>query len=472
MGDPTSHSDYTPEDFNTFAARLAEETKILCEWFEKGVFSKKGKQVGAELEAWLVDPNYQPLPGNEELLQCLHNPFIVSELSQFNLELNITPEPIQGKTLMFIQEDLEQYWANCNACASKQNGKVIMIGILPTVQENHLTLKHMSNRSRYVALNNQVVAARKGKPVMLDIQGAEILKTSSDHVMLESAATSLQVHMEVSQEEAPRFYNACLIASAPIVAAGANSPYLFGKDLWDETRIALFEQAIALGGEQHDRVHFGSGYVKETLLECFLENQKDYAIFLPELMERDPRALAHLKLHNGTIWRWNRPLVGFDRNGQPHIRIEHRVLAAGPTILDVVANIAFFLGLTQMLATQKSPPEQSLSFDTAKENFYRAAQKGIEAKIEWLDGKTYVIQGLILDQLIPLAKKGLRKLRIDKEDIAYYIDDIFANRIAKRKTGAIWQRRFIQTHGRNFHALMKFYGKNQDSGLAVHEWEI
>jgi len=305
-----------------------------------------------------------------------------------------------------------------------------------------------------------------------------MIKVVCEDVMMEAAGTSLQIHLQVEPKDCTRHFNASILASAPVVAAAANSPYLFGKDLWDETRIAIFEEAVKLPGFQDKkgetirRVSFGSGYIKKSIIECYLENRDAYPVLLPVTFDAPEEKLSHLKLHNGTIWRWNRPIMDITSNGKPHIRIEHRVPSAGPSIIDVVANIAFYMGLVHSLAKQKTPPETKLSFDRARTNFYRAAQFGLNTKVLWTDGKKIDLKTVILDVCIPEAKKGLANLGFDSKDIHLYLDEVITPRIKSEQTGAKWQRLFIQKNGHDFEKLAKKYFELQEKDKPVHEWPV
>lgn len=267
---------------------------------------------------------------------------------------------------------------------------MVAIGILPTLTDADLTLANLSNRTRYRALNEQVLRQRHGRANLLDITGSqgETMHSAHHDVMLEAAATSFQVHLQVPASETVRSYNAALIASAPVVALSGNSPLLFGRQLWQETRIPLFEQALNIGAREdgaHDalaRVSFGSGYAGYSLVECFRENLERFEPLLPVELADPADRLAHLRLHNGTIWRWNRPLVGFDADGSIRLRVEHRPMAAGPSMTDMTANLAFSIGLIAALAAEPAPPERGLAFDDARRNFYDAARLGGVAKVD------------------------------------------------------------------------------------------
>ncbi|WP_287128179.1 glutamate-cysteine ligase family protein [Candidatus Cyanaurora vandensis] len=439
MGQEIATSHFTPQDLACFEAALRCEMELLTQWFQKGSLAPGPKTAGCELECWLVDPSFRPLPSNEEFLARVADPLVGPELARFNVELNTSPLALTGSVLRRMAQELTQTWQHCTQTAQAMDADLMMIGILPTVRQEELSVANMSAMTRYRALNEQVFRLRQERPLRIDIRGREQLACLHHDIMIEAAATSFQVHLQVGPEEAVRYYNAAQILSAPMVALSANSPYLFGKDLWDETRIPLFEQAVAGGDPEPglNRVTFGSGYITHSLLACFQENSDRYPILLPIPQADRTEAMAHVRLHNGTIWRWNRPLVGFNTDGTPHLRIEHRVIPAGPTIADMVANAAFFYGLVHTLATQPIPPEQLLSFGAARDNFYRACQTGLATRLTWFGDIQVPVQGLITETLLPLAHRGLAQLAIDPEDRAYYLG-IIEERVQKLCNGATW----------------------------------
>jgi gamma-glutamyl:cysteine ligase YbdK (ATP-grasp superfamily) len=477
MGQEIDSARFTPGDFQRFSACLQRETVLLETWFRDRRFAADPSIAGLELEAWLVDERGVPQAINEAFLERLGNPLVVPELSVFNVELNIPERPLQGSALSQMHDDLAALWAECNRRAAEFDAALAMIGILPTVREQDLTLASMSNRARYRALNEQVLRLRGGRPLRLDIRAAEALRTEHTDLMLEAATTSFQLHLQVRQQEAAAFFNAALLLSAPLVAATANSPYLFGKDLWAETRIPLFEQAVAVSGDRagsnpaYRRVTFGHAYVRDSLLEIFQENLLHYPPLLPVCTGDSPESLSHVRLHNGTIWRWNRPLIGFDKTGAPHLRIEHRVIPAGPTLADTFANAALFYGLIHALARPSAAPRLSLPFARSRENFYTAAREGLHGEVLWLGGRRGSLQRLLLDELIPLAHQGLRDLTVAPADIATYLGIITA-RVASGRTGASWQRAFTARHGRDMQALTAAYLERQRRDLPVHEWTV
>jgi gamma-glutamyl:cysteine ligase YbdK (ATP-grasp superfamily) len=476
MGDEITHSKFGAADFEAFRERLQRETRLLGEWFQCDRFSTRVPVCGLELEAWLIDAQARPAAVNDAFLAAMNDPLVVPELAKFNVELNVDPHPLHGTALRDLHHGLEGTWENCTAVAASLDSRLMMIGVLPSVEQSDLTLAHMSELKRYRALNEQVLRLREGKPLTLDIHGREHLHLIHQDVMLESAATSLQLHLKVGMQQAVRYYNAAQIVSAPMLAASTNSPYLFGRDLWEETRIPLFEQAVEVGGYADAsrgpvrRVSFGSGYAKESLYECFVENEAHFPALLPIGYDARDEEMRHLRLHNGTIWRWNRPLVGFDQDGTPHLRIEHRVLPAGPTVADCIANAALFYGLVHALATRVEAPERELPFATARDNFYAVARDGLEAQITWLDGRRRAAAGLLHDELIPLARYGLGLLDIAPGDRDRYLSIVKA-RVRNACTGSAWQRAYVARHGGDVRALTEAYYKRQQSGVPVHDWD-
>lgn len=476
MGEEISKGEFSPADFSHFEEKLRSETELLRGWFNDYVFERSGATIGYELEAWCMDEKFRPAPRNEEFLKVLDDPMVVEELARFNVEFNAPPENIGPHSLRQIHKHLQELWGKATSKARDLDMCLAMIGILPTVTREQLTLANMSNRERYRALNKQVLRMRHNNPMHMDIEGRQHLTCDQRDVMLESAATSLQIHLQIDQREAARVYNAAQLISAPIVAATSNSPYLFGYDLWAETRIPLFEQAVNTADESSQRyptparVGFGDGYLRRSLLELFNENLDRFPVLLPAVMDAKASDLCHLRLHNGTIWRWNRPLVGFADDGVPHLRIEHRVIPAGPSIPDIVANIALFLGAIHGVTKKLGDFEQRMPFARARENFYTAARHGLDARIHWLDGGFGNVRDLLLKELLPMATEALQALGIDDEDTVEYMS-IITRRVELRRTGTDWQRAFISRHGNETEALVYAYWKNQESGAPVCEWE-
>ena len=475
MGQEIEHSHFRKQDFAAFETRLAAETALLAQYEREGRLADAGPVAGFELEAWLVDAAGRPLPRNEQFLALAAHPFLSPELARFNVELNGTPQPLRGAALGTMLAELQATWGHCQQAAARMDAELVIAGILPTVRERDLVLGNISQMIRYKVLNEQVRRMRRGEPLELRIHGREDhVHLWQEDVMLESAATSFQLHLQTGPREAVRALNAAIILSGPMVAMSANSPYLFGHALWDESRIPVFEQAVSVCAERvcpPARVTFGRGYVEHSLLEFFEENHAQYPVLLPEKVHEDPARFSHLALHNGTIWRWNRPLVGFDEAGQPHLRIEHRVMAAGPTLLDAMANAAFFYGLMQRLRLAEMPPEKQLAFVLARSNFYDAARYGLKARVHWTDGKEGAVQDLLTDVLLPQAHRGLEELEVDAADRRQLLGIIEA-RLATGQNGAAWQRAWVARHGRDMAALTAAYRERSRTGAPVHEWTL
>jgi hypothetical protein len=398
----------------------------------------------------------------------MKSPIIVPELSKFNVEFNVEPISPRGDGLQTLTKRLVDTWSNCSEAARSMDLSVMSIGILPTLRHEHLVLANMSELHRYQALNEQAIRLRRGKPVRLDISGVEALVGEHLDVMLEAGATSLQLHLQVPQAQAANAYNLATVVSAPMVAIGANSPFLFGKQLWQETRIPLFEQAVAME-EPVNRVNFGTGYASHDLLALFLENESLYPVLLPIKCGHDMKKLQHLRLHNGTIWRWNRPIIGFDPNGRPHMRIEHRVMAAGTTAIDMAAQMAFYYGLMiNLLNTPGLDVRAKLPFITAWNNFYESARQGLKAQVTWLDGKKWPLDKLIVEELIPAARRGLEFLNVDTSSIDRWLQ-IIESRAQSGQTGAQWQSEFFRRTGETT-LLVREYRARQQAGEPVHQW--
>ncbi|MCF7979535.1 MAG: glutamate--cysteine ligase [Chromatiaceae bacterium] len=478
MGQDIQHHAFTQADFREFEARLHSETALLERWFAEAAFADGPRETGFELEAWLIDRRHQaPVPVIDALLEQLQDPLIVPELARFNLELNSTPEPLSGQAFSRLHAELERTLSHCQAAAATLNAQVGTIGILPTVRPDHLVPAQMTPRPRYRALNEQILRQRDGEPIRLEIEGERPVFIEQPDVMLESAATSFQIHFKITAAESARVFNASKLLAALTVAIGANSPYLFGRELWCETRIPLFEQAVSVGDSPlRERVGFGIRYAEHSVMECFRSNITRYPVLLPHLMDEPVERLAHLRLHNGTIWRWNRPLIGFDAGPSgaqyPHLRMEHRVVAAGPSTIDNIANAAFYCGAVQALASESKPPERSLPFNQARINFYLAAQKGLNAEIPWYDHPARMpIHQLIRQHILPKARRGLNALGIDRDEIDTWLGVIEA-RADTRRTGAAWQRAWVARHGPDMAALTEAYLAHQATGKPVHEWTL
>lgn len=472
MGQEIRDAIFSDQAFAEFARRVAVETALLAEWEREGLLRDTGYRLGFELEGWLVDAQGLPAPRNLEFLERVNDPEVVPELARFNFEINDDPLDFSQGMFDRMYWSLLARWQRCEEAAHALDMRALSIGILPTVRRKDLNLGNISAMSRYHALNEQVFRMRDGRPIEIAIDGVQPLHAQHHDVMLESATTSLQIHLQVGSEQVVRAFNAAKILSAPMVAIGANSPFFLERQLWSETRIPLFEQAVSVGGSDYSqRVTFGVRFARESILETFEANRDRYPVLLPDLLDSPPEALAHLRLHNGTLWRWNRPLVGFDSNGRPHYRIEHRVVAAAPSANDVVANSAFFTGLMLSLLAEEEPPEARIPFDVARDNFYRAARLGLDAGVRWLDGREGRLGDLILECLLDSADQGLARLGLPLEERQRWLS-IVRQRVSCGRTGSAWQVAWVDRFGPDWSGLVQAYATQQALGRPVHEWEL
>jgi hypothetical protein len=473
VGKEIAGTDFTSRDFERFGAALANETRLVEAWLGEGRFADADFAVGFELEACLLDRNYFPAAENERFLERMAHPLVVPELSRFNVELNGTPQRLEGRAFSLLEAELETTWRRCLDVGHDIETTLIMVGILPTLRNRDLKLAHMSPRNRYYALNEQILKRRAGRPLRLALHGRDRIDVTHADVMLEAATTSFQVHLQAPASEIARYYNASILLSAPLVALAANSPFLFGKSLWDETRVPVFEQAVDTGDPGVPggrRVTLGSGYLADPVA-LFRENVADYSVLLPTLLEDGTQRLRHLRLHNGTIWRWNRLLIGFDDAQQPSLRVEHRVMPAGPTVADMIANAAVYVGAARFLAGLQAPPEADLPFEQARENFYRASREGLAAELTWLGGARVGARELLTDEILHMAREGLILLGVDRDDAHRYLD-LVRTRVRYGQNGAAWQRAYVELHGRDFFRMTAEYLAQQRTGRPVHEWPI
>ena len=471
LGEEIRTRTFSEADFTAFRQRLSEETELLRYLFENRGLSEREHVAGFELEAWLVNNEGRAHPGNANFLQRLKHGLVVPELAKFNVEINGSPTSLQGKTFSRLHDELRATWTKCVNCAHMLGIHLLQVGILPTIAVDDLHVGNMSGLTRFAALNDQMLQRRGGQPFQMDISGEERLRRTHPNVLLEAAATSFQVHLQVRPENAGALYNASLLASAACVGAATNSPMFLGRQLWMETRIPVFEQSVDVGSDAYKHVTFGSGYVRESLFEVFAENLAEYQPLIPQVDEVAPSRFAHLRLHNGTVWRWNRPLVGFDYDGVPHLRLEHRVIPAGPSLVDNIANAAFFYGLVLNLAGEMERLVDEIPFAEARRNFYRAARHGLDAQVRWRGGEVGQLKDLLLRELLPRARLGLLGENIPEPEVHEFLN-IVAERVERRQTGAHWMRAWLAKHGKDERALVLAYLERQTEGAPVHQWRL
>ena len=465
--------------------------RVLALMLQEGFFAGESRMTGLEIELNLMDAGAEPAMRNAEILAGLADPAFQTELGQFNLELNAPPRLISGDGFAEHERAIQEALARAEERASKSQTTLVMIGSLPTLTADHLVRANLSADERYRALNDQLAGAR-GEQFTVDIRGVERLQSANDSIVAEAACTSVQFHLQVPPEQFAAVWNASQAIAAIQVATGANSPYLHGRRLWAETRIALFEQATDTRTEElktqgvRPRVWFGERWIT-SVLDLFEENVRYFPPLLPILYAEDPVAvlaaggvadLAELRLHNGTVYRWNRPVYDVSA-GVPHLRVENRVLPSGPTVADMLANAAFYFGLVRELAEEDQPIWAELPFATAEDNFHAAARSGIEASVWWPGAGTVRVTDLVLGTLLAKAHAGLDKFGVDPAHRDRLLG-IIEQRCRTGRTGATWQTEAVGAaeHQRGLdrtgalHEMLLRYSALQHAGTPVHTWPV
>ncbi|CAN5213987.1 glutamate-cysteine ligase family protein [soil metagenome] len=492
MGRDIDTIQFTAEDRRRYREKVKTCLRVLQELMDSGRFSTGRRSLGVELEMYLTDDEAQVLPINADVLAALASPDFQTELAQFNMEFATPPRRLIGDVFTMVEDEMRQSLARASAKARDFGARVIMIGILPTLTDFDVTEQNLSANPRYKALNDAILAAR-GEDLAIHIEGDETLSTVTNSILFEAACTSMQLHLQVDPDDFARYWNAAQALSAPLVAMAANSPFFLGKQLHHETRIALFQQATDTRTEElaeqgvRPRVWFGERWLTEGVFELFEENVRYFPSLLPITEQTDPDALLaagdiprleELTLHNGTIYRWNRPVYDI-AGGRPHLRIENRVLPAGPTVVDCTANTALYYGLLAGLADGQAPIWPEMSFAAAEENFYSAARYGINAELYWPRVGTVRADELMLRHLLPLARKGLEGWDVDGGDIDRYLG-IIEQRALTGRNGAVWQidtyRHLTEVEGLSrgdaAAALTTRYADLHEIGEPVHTWPV
>ena len=490
MGEKEVHLAVDQEELRVFTQALLRDVHGLERLLESGAVETGIRRIGLEQEMFLVDEMFRPAPVAVEVLDLIADPRVTSEIGRFNLECNADPLLFGGDCLSRMEAELEVLLNIVHDATSTLGVTPVLTGILPTLRKSDLTIENMVPAKRYYALNDALTRLRGG-PYVLSIKGTDELRLTHDSVMLESCNASFQVHFQVGPEEFARLYNIALAVTAPVLAAAANSPLMLGRRLWHETRIAVFQQSVDTRQTMPEvreiapRVSFGRDWVRDSVLEIFREDISRFKVILGREIEEDPfaameagraPALKALQLFNSTVYRWNRACYGVGPDGAAHLRIENRVLPAGPTVLDEVANAAFWYGLVSALANEGSDIRKTMSFDAVRTNFVSAARLGLDAQLEWMNGETYTAQNLICDHLIPLADRGLQDGGVIRPDIDRYLGTI-RDRVSQRRTGARWLLNSLGSMGREgtgeerMTALVAATVERQATGRPVHEWE-
>ena len=450
MGKDVSRSTFTPEDRTRYRQKVRRCLDVFALMLNDFRFDADRPMTGLELELNLIDAEGEPAMRNAQVLADLADPSFQTELGQFNLEINLSPRLIAEHGFEDYENDLLTSLARADERAKEAQARLVTIGILPTLTQRHAILENLSPDPRYRVLNEQIVAAR-GEDITLDIRGVEALQSHTDSIAPEAACTSTQFHLQVAPEDFANYWNASQAIAGPQVAIGANSPYLFGKRLWAETRIALFEQATDTRPDElkaqgvRPRVWFGERWIT-SIFDLFEENVRYFPPLLPITQDEDPVEVIHtggvprlseLRLHNGTVYRWNRPVYDI-MNGRPHLRVENRVLPAGPTVVDLLANAAFYFGLVRYLAEADRPVWTQLTFSQAEENFHVSARDGLQASVYWPRLGELRATDLVLERLLPWAHEGLDRFDVDPE-LRDRLLGVVEQRCLTGRNGASWQ---------------------------------
>jgi len=491
MGEEKVKIAETAGDMQHFVKHLLRDVQALEYMLENDWFETDITRIGAEQEMCLINKNYKPAYKAMQILEEFHPDWLTTELAQFNLEANLSPQVFTGTAFADMEAELRSHLRQIHEVASRHDCRILLTGILPSLRKFDLNIDKLTPKERYIAL---MVALKKlrGSDYELHLDGIDELKIRHDSPLLEACNTSFQVHLQTAPKDFVKMYNIALAIAGPTLAMAANSPVLFGKRLWHETRIALFQQSIdSRTNKDHlrsksPRVTFGNGWLKKSVLEIYKEDIMRFRTLLGIDIEEDSlQALAEgktpklkaLQVHNGTVYRWNRPCYGISPNGKPHLRIENRIFGAGPTVLDEMANTAFWLGAMVGIADQYSDVREKMGFEDARDNFIKGARTGIDSKFTWFDNKKIAARDLTEHELLPLARLGLEKQNIAAQDIDKYLD-IIAERAKRHMNGARWilitYTKFMKetNHDESATSLTAAIWHNQIQTKPAHLWEI
>jgi len=469
MGEEIQQDHFEQADYEQFQQKLERETEFVRSLFERRAFDNSSRMLGYELELCLADRAGHPSTVNTEVINAAGNPLFTTELARFNMEINGNPFPYEGNVFARVETDLITLMQQAETAAHSFDSQIGLFGVFPSVTREHLNPDgYMTELHRYNQLNRQLLKMR-GRPILLQLDGEEQLVVEKSDVMLEALATSLQIHLQVPFDEIVPTYHAALWSSMLVLGATANSPLVLGKCCWQESRIGIFKQAVDTRNPQEienhivPRVHLGKRYI-DSLLDLFEDNFY-YSPILPEVIDRPLEDLHHLALHNGTIWRWVRPIIARNADGVYHLRLELRVAPAGPTLVDTLANIVFYVGLTEGLKTLGDDLTK-VPYETLEADFYRAARDGLDATVHWHDGKELPLQQILLDHALPLARASLGQAGI--EDIDRRLDIIEA-RVRSKATGAAWISKHWKQSGDSAQLVCDYIAQAQ-TGQPVHRW--
>lgn len=471
-----------------FVRHLLNDIRALELMLERGLIEDDIIRIGAEQEFCLVDENWRPSDRALTILAAVDDEHFTTELAKYNLEINLDPLELKGDCFSRMQSQLTELLDKGKSHALKNQAKVLLSGILPTISKNELNLDYMTPTERYKMLNEMMMEIRGGD-FSLHIRGVDELSIRHDSVLFEACNTSFQAHLQITPQDFVSSYNWAQAISGPVLGIASNSPLLLGRELWHETRIALFQQSLDTRSssyalqDQLPRVAFGSNWLTGSPVNIFKDNIAQYKVILAKAIEQnslDVLASGHipkldaLSMHNGTIYKWNRPCFGVG-NGKPHLRIENRYLPSGPTVLDEMANFVFWVGLMKGRPKEFDDLPNAMDFRAVKDNFIRAARTGRASVLGWKE-QYLSIRELTDKELLPIAYEGLHKMGVDKEDIERYLAVIDARN--KGYTASQWQirnyrkLRSVMKQDDALITLTKAMYENQQSGQPVSEWPM
>ncbi|WP_309128334.1 glutamate-cysteine ligase family protein [Microbacterium sp.] len=495
MGDDVTARSFTRQDRTRFRGRVERCLDALAVMLDEGRFETGEPQLGLEIELNLVDEHCAPAMSNEAVLEAIANPAFQTELGRFNIEINVAPRPLGGDNLSKLENALQLAFRAADDRARGTGSRLAMIGMLPTLDEHHFTERWLSADPRYGLLGQQILAAR-GEDIELRLDGrplqpgrAEDLDVVCDTILPEAACTSVQLHLQTPPEEFAAYWNSAQAIAGVQVALAANSPFFAGRALWHETRIPMFEQATDTRPQElknqgvRPRVWFGERWIS-SIFDLFEENSRYFPALLPECSDEDPfevlerggsPALSEMRMHNGTVYRWNRPIYDVTEDGH-HIRLENRVLPGGPSMTDVLADTAFYYGLVHSLATAERPLWTHVAFESAQENLHAGARDGIGARLHWPEAGMIDARELVLSRLLPAASEGLDAYGVDA-DVRDRFLGIIEQRCVTGRNGAVWQREQVaareaagETRSAALHGMLGDYLERMHGGEPVHTW--
>ena len=484
----------TQDQMQHFVKSLLDDVKALEYMIDHDYFEFDNVRIGAEQEMVLVDQKtLKPACINMQALEHMTDwPWVETELAKFNLEINLEPREFVANAFRAMEEEMSSKLTKIEGVVNKLGATIVLCGILPTLRKYDLEMSNLTPKQRYFALMEAINQQLVGSTYELNMVGIDELLIKHDSPLLEAVNTSFQVHLQVSPQQFAPMYNLAQALSAPVMALAANSPIVFGRRLWHESRIAMFQQALDTRSthdhmrERSPRVNFGRTWCDDSILDIYKEDIARFRVLLSGdvtedalevLAEGRVPKLRSLQVHNSTVYRWNRPCYGISENGKPHLRIENRVLPSGPTVLDEVSNAALWLGCMVQMAEDVGDIRTRMSFEDVSDNFSKAAKFGIDSKFTWMNDQKIPVSELALEELIPRAKAGLKMRNINPEDISRYMDIIEA-RAKEHMNGARWALRSYTklkketTEDEALTVLTHAMSANAKLGLPVHLWKI